>query len=78
MKRTKVTPLMTNFMQPHKAEVVSENDTKLIYDPQTQVTMLLGGGNDRGTRSYDGYKETRKRVNGGYLGSNDAERWTDD
>lgn len=77
MKRTTVNPLMTNFMQPHKAETVSENDIKVIYDPQTQVTMLFGG-NDRGTRSYDGYKMTRKDVNGGYYDSNDAERWTDD
>lgn len=77
--KTDVNPLITNFMVPQMPEVVPENGFKMIYDPRTHITMLMGGGNSRGTRSFDGYKATRKRLSGCcYSTDNDAERWTDD
>lgn len=75
---TKVKPLMVNFMEPYEAPVISEEKMKIIYDPSTQKTIILGGGKSGSSRSNDGYKETKKRVPGGYSSSNDAERYTDD
>ena len=76
---TKVNPLITNFMTPKTPEVVSENNIKMIYDPQSQITIYMGG-NSGPSRSYDGYKKTWKeaRGGGGCAYFNDAERWTDD
>lgn len=74
---TTVKPLITNFMAPHMPEVVSSDEVKFIYDPQSQITLYMGGGNGK-TRSNDGYKGTKEKVNGGYYEHNDAERWTDD
>ena len=58
---TKVNPLITNFMTPKTPEVVSENNIKMIYDPQSQITIYMGG-NSGPSRSYDGYKKTWKEV----------------
>lgn len=76
--RTSVNPLITNFIVPQKPEVVSENEIQMIYDPQKQITLFMGGGRRSSTRSNDGYKRTDTRTNGGLLTENDAERWTDD
>ena len=76
---TKVNPLITNFMTPKTPEVVSENDIRLIYDPQSQITIYMGGGKSRPSRSNDGYKKTITKESGkSYWEHNDAERWTDD
>ena len=74
---TKVNPLITNFMTPKTPEVVSENNIRLIYDPQSQITIYMGGKSGP-SRSYDGYKNTKERTHCGYNEYNDAERWTDD
>ena len=76
---TNVNPLITNFMSPKTPEVVSENDIKMIYDPQSQITIYMGG-NSGSSRSYDGYKRTELSYSYGtvYRTENDAERWTDD
>lgn len=75
---TKVNPLITNFITPQTPEVVSENDIRLIYDPQSQITIYMGGGKSRPSRSNDGYKRTKEKTSYGYWEYNDAERWTDD
>lgn len=77
-KATSVKPLMVNFMEPYEAPVISE-EMKIIYDPSTQITILMGGKSGP-SRSNDGYKATTKRLPGGngYHTENDAERYTDD
>ena len=77
--RTAVKPLIVNFMFPQVPKEVSESEFKTIYDPQTQITYFMGGGQPNGSRSYDGYKRTRERESGSSVHErNDAERWTDD
>lgn len=76
---TNVNPLITNFMVPKTPETVSENDVKIIYDAQSQITLFMGGSS-RPTRSNDGYKDTstfNPNTNTRYT-RNDAERYTDD
>ncbi len=75
---TNVNPLITNFMSPKTPEVVKSEEIGLIYDPQSQITIYMGGGKSRPSRSNDGYKRTKEKQNGGYWEHNDAERWTDD
>ena len=75
---TNYRPLIMNYIKPTAPEVLSHDEVTACYDPQNQVTYFLGGGNSRGTRSYDGYKETKERNSSGYYTGNDAERWTDD
>lgn len=77
-KLTNVNPLITNFIVPQTPEVVSANEIKMIYDPQSQITIYMGGGRSSSSRSNDGYKGTKERTNGGYWEHNDAERYTDD
>lgn len=75
---TNVNPLITNFMSPKTAEVIASEDFSLIYDPQSQITIYMGGKSGP-SRSNDGYKDTRERQpGGGYWQHNDAERYTDD
>ena len=76
---TSVKPLMVNFMEPYEAPVISEEKMKIIYDPSTQTTIVMGGKSGP-TRSNDGYKSTTSRLPGGngYHTENDAERYTDD
>lgn len=78
-KITDVNPLITNFIIPQMPEVVSPNEIKMIYDPQSQITLFMGGKSSP-TRSYDGYKKTKEKSEAcsGYIERNDAERWTDD
>lgn len=75
---TTVNPLITNFMSPRKPEVVSASEIGIIYDPHSQITIYMGGGKSGSSRSNDGYKRTVEKTNCGYLGKNDAERYTDD
>lgn len=66
-------------MTPKTPEVVSASDIKMIYDPQNQITIFMGGRKSGSSRSYDGYKKTRERQSGtSYIDHNDAERYTDD
>ena len=76
---TTVNPLITNFMSPRKPEVVSASEIGIIYDPQNQITIYMGGGRSGSSRSNDGYKNTREHTHGAnYIERNDAERYTDD
>ena len=82
-KVTNASPLIMNFMKPEVHNVESIDVITVMYDPQTQITYLMGGGGgSRGSRSYDGYKRTKHEVTyrqgGGSWTTNDAERWTDD
>ena len=81
-KVTNANPLIMNFMKPEVRNVDSKDTITVMYDPQTQITYLMGGGGgrvSRGTRSYDGYRETVEKDSGtSYYRHNDAERWTDD
>lgn len=74
---TNVNPLITNFMKPRTPEVLSASNVTMIYDPQTQTTMYMGG-NSGGSRSNYGYKETRTKQSGGYYSQNDHSPSTDD
>ena len=74
---TNVNPLITNFMSPKTPEVVTSEEIGLIYDPQSQITIYMGGKSGS-SRSNDGYKRTREKTNGGYYEQNDAERYADD
>ena len=69
---------MINFMTPYEAPVISEEKMKIIYDPTTQKTIIMGGGKSGSSRSNDGYKATEKKTQWGYRTENDAERYTDD
>ena len=76
---TSVKPLMVNFIVPETPKVVSKEDVSIIYDPQSQITIYMGG-NSGPTRSHDGYKDTRDynpSTNTLYY-HNDASRYTDD
>jgi hypothetical protein len=64
-------------MSPKTPEVVTSEEIGLIYDPQSQITIYMGG-NSGHSRSNDGYKGTKEKTNGGYWEHNDAERYTDD
>jgi hypothetical protein len=75
---TTVNPLITNFMSPRKPKVVSASEIGIIYDPQSQITIYMGGGRSSSSRSNDGYKRTVEKTYAGYCASNDAERYTDD
>ncbi|GEM_PF-6134763 len=76
---TNVNPLITNFMSPKTPKVVKSEEIGLIYDPQSQITIYMGGGKSRPSRSNDGYKKTITKQSGtSYWEHNDAERWTDD
>lgn len=72
-----VKPLIVNFMVPETPQVVSPEEAAIIYDPQSQITIYMGG-NSGPTRSNDGYKFTREKTNYGYMQKNDAGRYTDD
>lgn len=74
---TNVNPLITNFMSPKTPEVVTSEEIGLIYDPQSQITIYMGGKSGP-SRSFDGYKNTKEKQSGGYWEHNDAERYTDD
>ena len=45
-QQTSINPLILNFLQPKKMEVISEQETKVVYDPKNHISMFLGGGND--------------------------------
>lgn len=70
---TNVNPLITNFMIPN--EMASDDDIKVIYDPQKQITFLMGGQSSS-TRSDHRYKTTSKWTRNGYI--QDSPTCTDD
>lgn len=74
---TNVKPLIVNFMVPESPKVVSAEEATIIYDPQSQITIYMGG-NSSPTRSKDGYKFTREKDDYGYRQGNDAGNYTDD
>ena len=75
---TNVKPLITNFMTHKTPEVVTPEEIGLIYDPQSQITIYMGGKSGP-SRSHDGYKKTVEKDSGeSYYTHNDAERYTDD
>lgn len=78
--RTQVNPLILNFMTPEKKQTMTAS-TMPVYDPISQVTLIMGGGGGgkRASRSNDGYKKTVEKQSGcSYYEHNDAERYTDD
>lgn len=82
-QQTSINPLILNFLQPKKMEVISEQETKVVYDPKNHISMFLGGGNTggRGTTSQKGNRTTRVEsggCGGGFMYQNDAPVMTDD
>ena len=74
---TSIRPLMVGFMTPYVPKTVKAEESKIIYDPTTQLTFFMGGKSGP-TRSNDGYKHTVEQGPHGTYTSNDAERYTDD
>ena len=66
-KSTSSMPLMLNFVKSQKMKVVKEEDIALIYDPVSQITMFMGGGSSKKSRSMT---ETKETVTGGTRGPN--------
>ena len=54
-------PLMLNYVQSKEMEVVREEDISLMYDPISQITLFMGGGSSKGTKSM---KETKRTQDG--------------
>ena len=81
-QQTSINPLILNFLQPKKMEVISEQETKVVYDPKNHISMFLGGGNTggRGTTSQKGNRNTRVVSGSGssFWYENDAPVITDD
>ena len=80
-KVTNANPLIMNFMKPEVRNVDSKDTITVMYDPQTQITYLMGGGGSpRATRSWDhgSGRRTAHREKGQYFTSHDEDRYTDD
>ena len=57
-KATSSLPLMLNFVQSKKMEIVTEEEISMMYDPVTQITLYMGGGSSKGSKSQTSTKET--------------------
>ncbi len=77
---SRINPLIANFIIPQTPKVVNAEESALIYDPQSQITLFMGGGSKSPSRCQDGYKATNSagHAGEGAYGRNDAERYTDD
>lgn len=73
---TNVKPLITNFMRPMSSEDATLEVGQMIYDPQNQVTIYLGGKS--GPTKSGNWKRTKEKTNGGYYGYQDETPHTDD
>lgn len=78
-QQTSVNPLILNFLQPKQMEVISENETKIVYDPENHISMFFGGGNSRGTTSIRNARVTRVSTgHRSFMNKNDGDVVTDD
>ncbi len=57
-KTTSSLPLMLNFVESKKMEIVTEEEISMMYDPVTQITLYMGGGSSKGSKSMTETKET--------------------
>ena len=51
-------PLMLNFVKSQKMKIVKEEDIALMYDPVSQITLFMGGGSSKASKSMTETKET--------------------
>jgi len=61
-RKTAQMPVIMNFTSPKKAEVIEEEDYKVIYDVENSISYICGGGGGRsstGSTSQKGYRDTR-------------------
>jgi hypothetical protein len=64
-KATSSLPLMLNFVQSKKMEIVTEKEISMMYDPVTQITVYMGGGSSKSSKSQTSTKETVTSYIGG-------------
>ncbi len=86
-RKTAQMPVIMNFTAPKKAEVINEEDYKVIYDAQNRISYICGGGggSSSGSTSQKGYRDTKvttqRKADGStavYHRENDAPVMTDD
>lgn len=78
-QQTSVNPLILNFLQPKQMEVISEKETKIVYDPENHISMFFGGGNSRGTTSMRNVRCTNVKTGpGSFMNKPDGDVVTDD
>lgn len=63
-RKTAQKPVIMNYTAPKKAEVIEEEDYKVIYDVKNSISYICGGGggSSSGSTSQKGYRETRQVI----------------